>query len=150
MTTTELTRIETALVDLVDPLISLPRKVRVGSQALNAYMSDVLVYHAMQVIRGIMFFKHEAYKNENEYRFQQLFRYDRPAPEVKYRTRPNALVRYREFDWRTVAGTALKKIVIGPAADKEKGERFARDCLAAFSPKGSVDIICSSIPYRAT
>jgi hypothetical protein len=79
-----------------------------------------------------------------------FFRYDRPAPEVKYRTRPNALVRYREFDWRTVAGTALKKIVIGPAADKEKGERFARDCLAAFSPKGSVDIICSSIPYRAT
>jgi hypothetical protein len=41
----ELTRIETALVDLADPLISLPRNVRVGSDAMHAYMSDLLVYH---------------------------------------------------------------------------------------------------------
>ncbi len=52
----ELTRIQTELVDLVDPLISLPRTTRVGSDALHAYMSDLLVYHAMNVIRGVMFF----------------------------------------------------------------------------------------------
>lgn len=146
----ELTRIETDLVNLVDPLISLPRKVRVGADALNAYMSNLLVDHAMQVIRGIMFFKHEAYENEKEYRFQQLFRYDRPAPAVKHRMRPHSLVRYREFDWRTLAPAALREIVIGPAADKAKAERFVRDCLAAFHPREPVKILISAIPYRAT
>jgi hypothetical protein len=34
----ELTRIQTALVDLIDPLISLPRSVRVGSGAMHAYV----------------------------------------------------------------------------------------------------------------
>jgi hypothetical protein len=116
----ELTRIQIALVDHIDPLISLPRSVRIGSAAMHAYMSELLVYHAMNVIRGVMFFKHEGYKNEKEFRFQQLFRRDRPAPDVKYRRRPHSLVRYREFDWRALAGHSLKEIVIGPAADKIK------------------------------
>jgi hypothetical protein len=97
-----------------------------------------------------MFFKHEAYRNEKEFRFQQIFRRDKPAPAVKYRHRPHTLVRYREFDWRTAAGAALKEIVIGPVADKGKAERFAKDCLAAFHPKGPVKIVHSAIPYRAT
>src|SRR4029077_14496990 len=89
----ELTRIQTALVDLVDPLISLPRTTGVRGAALHAYMMDLLVYHSMNVIRGVMFFKHEAYKNEKEYRFQQLSRRDKPAPAVKYKQRPTSLVR---------------------------------------------------------
>lgn len=145
----ELTRIQTALVDHIDPLISLPRSVRVGSTAMHAYMSDLLVYHAMNVIRGVMFFKHEGYKNEKEFRFQQLFRRDRPAPDVKYRRRPHSLVRYREFDWRALAGHSLKEIVIGPAADRIKAERFARDCMAAFHSAGGVTITYSRIPYRS-
>jgi hypothetical protein len=76
----ELTRIRTALVDLVDPLISLPRTTGVRGNAMHAYMRDLLVYHSMDVIRCVMFFKHEAYRNEKEYRFQQLFRRDKPAP----------------------------------------------------------------------
>jgi hypothetical protein len=145
----ELTHIQTALVDLVDPLISIPRRVRVGADAMHGYMSDLLVYHAMNVIRGVMFFKHEAYGNEREYRFQQLFRRDLPAPDVKYRKRPHSLIRYREFDWKPVARKSLKEIVIGPAADKIKGERFVRDCLAAFDLAGGVNIMRSAIPYRS-
>jgi hypothetical protein len=145
----ELTRIQTALVDLVEPLIGFPRRVRVGSAAMHAYMSDLLVCHAMNVIRGVMFFKHEGYGNEKEFRFQQLFRRDRPAPEVKYRRRPHSLIRYREFDWRAVAGGSLKEIVIGPAADRIKAERFAGDCLAAFHPVVDAKIIWSRIPYRS-
>jgi hypothetical protein len=64
-------------------------------------MRELLVFHSMNVIRGIMFFKHEAYREEREYRFQQLFRYDRAAPNVKYRQRSYSLVRYREFNWRS-------------------------------------------------
>jgi hypothetical protein len=40
----ELTRIQTALVDLVDPLISLPGKVNVKDDAINAYMSNLFVF----------------------------------------------------------------------------------------------------------
>lgn len=145
----ELTRIQTALVDLVDPLISLPRTTGVRGDALRAYMMDLLVYHAMNVVRGVMFFKHEAYRNENEYRFQQLFRRDKPAPAVKYRQRPTSLVRYREFDWRRRAPGALKKIIVGPAADRVKAARFAKDCLASFhADPASVELVYSKIPYR--
>ena len=86
----------------------------------------------MNVIRGVIFFKHEAYRNKKEYRFQQLFRGDKAAPDVKYRRRGTSLVRYREFDWRKHAPGALKKIIIGSAADRIKTARFAKDCLAAF------------------
>ena len=146
----ELTRIQTVLVDLIDPLISLPRTTGVRGDALHAYMMELLVYHSMNVIRGVMFFKHQAYKNENEYRFQQLFRRDKPAPAVKYRRRPTSLVHYREFDWRKRGPRALTKIVIGPAADRAKSGRFVKDCLAAFHPEpGSVELVYSKIPYRA-
>ena len=78
-----------------------------------------------------LLFKHQAYSNEAEYRFLQLHAAD-PAPEVKYRTRPSELVRYREFDWRASAPFALTKVVIGPAADRIKAARFARECLRAY------------------
>ena len=119
-----------------------------GGDALHAYMMELLVYHSMNVIRGIMFFKHEAYWNENEYRFQQLFRRDKPAPAVKFRQRPSSLVRYREFDWRRHAPGALRKIVVGPAADRAKMARFAKDCLVAFHARAdSVELVYSKIPY---
>jgi hypothetical protein len=145
----DLTQIETALTNLIDPLISLPRTIGVRGDPLHAYMMDLLIYHSMNVIRGIMFFKHEAYKNEEEYRFQQLFRRDKPAPSVKHRRRGTSLVRYREFEWLKRAPASLKQIVIGPATDQAKAIRFAQDCLAAFHPDpGSVEVICSTIPYR--
>ena len=137
------------LVDLVDPLISLHRTTHIRGDALHAYMMDLLVYHSMNVIRGSCFFKHEGYKNEKEYRFQQLFRRDKPTPAVRYRRRPTSLVRYREFDWRKHAPHALMKIVIGPAADRAKAVRFAKDCLAAFHPDpDGVELVYSKIPYR--
>ncbi|MFZ3351214.1 MAG: DUF2971 domain-containing protein [Xanthobacteraceae bacterium] len=146
----ELTRIQTAFADLVDPLISFPRRVRLRSSVMHRYMSDLLVYHSMNVIRAVMFFKHEGYRNETEYRFQQLFRYDRSAPDVLYRQRPYSMVRYREFDWRTAAGASLKEIIVGPAADRAKATQFVKDCLTAFHPNSDqVKIGYSRIPYRA-
>jgi hypothetical protein len=145
----ELTRIQAAFVDRVDPLISLPRTTGVRGDALNAYMMDLLVEHSMNVIRAVMFFKHEAYRNEKEYRFQQLFRRDKPAPAVNYRRRPTSLIRYKDFDWRALSSQALTKVVVGPAADRTKAARFAKDCLAAFHPDpSSVELVYSKIPYR--
>jgi hypothetical protein len=131
-------------------LFPLPlRLAPLRGDPLHAYIMDLLIYRSMNAIRGVMFFKHKAYKNEKEYRFQQLFRRDKPAPPVFDRRRGTSLVRYREFEWLKRAPTSLKQIVIGPAADQAKAIRFARDCLAAFHPDpGSVEVVWSKIPYR--
>src|SRR5205807_8074442 len=64
-------------------------------------------------------------RRSSDLRFQQLFRRDKPVPNVKYRRRGTSLVRYRTFDWRTRdAPGVLKKIVVGPAADGNKAARF--------------------------
>ena len=94
-----------------------------------------------------LYFKHEAYKNEKEYRLLQMHSAV-PPPVVNYRSRHYSLIKYREFDWRSLAAKALKRIVIGPAADKEKVSQFARDC---FQEAGidAVELEESKIPYRS-
>ncbi len=103
----------------------------------------------MHALRAVLFFKHEAYRNEQEYRFLQLYRADVPPPEVKFRSRPYSLVKYRDFEWRAVVPGALKRVVIGPAADPKKASQFAKDCLTSFH-SGTVEILRSEIPYRVT
>ena len=95
-----------------------------------------------------IFFKHTAYKNEMEYRFMETFSVDaKPPVELLYR--PYSVIRYRNFNWRNVAPGALKRILIGPAADKKKATKFAQDCLELFHPgANNVQIDCSPIPYR--
>ena len=36
------------------------------------------------------------------------------VPDLKFRSRPQSLIRYKEFDWRGMAADALKEIIIGP------------------------------------
>src|SRR6266516_395860 len=74
------------LLDKMFSLITRPHKLGgVHPAQVHAYWRDLLVTHAMHATRAVVFFKHEAYKNENEYRFLQLFPKDKPAPDVKYR-----------------------------------------------------------------
>jgi len=129
-------------------LISLPRGQGLQSAAINVYMAELQMLLTLHTLRTSLFFKHEAYINEQEYRFLQIHRGAQTPPEVKLKVRPYSLVRYREFDWKSVAATALKQIVIGPAADNEKAPQFARDCLRSFY-HGAVEITGSEIPYRA-
>jgi Protein of unknown function (DUF2971) len=136
------------LVDLIFPLITLPLGVELPKGAAAAWMNKLTIALALNVAQSVIFFKHEAYKNEEEYRFLQLHRADIDPPEVKFRSRPYVLVRYREFEWRSAASTALRKIVIGPSADERLARQFANDCLRAFH-KGPVEIVNSTIPYRA-
>lgn len=145
----ELATLETTFTDEIEPLISLPRTLSMTGDQINSYMRNLLTYHSLHVIRSTMFFKHEAYRNEREYRFQQLFRRDRAPPAVKLRHRPYSVVRYREFSWRNEAPGALQKIVVGPAADRAKAKQFADDCLREFCAGNTVDVEYSTIPYRS-
>jgi hypothetical protein len=136
------------IIEKMFELLSLPRGRGLQTKTINVYMAELQMLLTLHTLRAALFFKHEAYENEREYRFMQIHRADSPPPEVKVRARPYSLVKYREFDWKAVASGALKQIVVGPAADYEKASQFARDCLRLFHARG-VGITRSRIPYRA-
>lgn len=136
------------MVDNMFDLISLPRGRRMDEASINAYMMELSVSLSLHALRAALFFKHEAYRNEKEFRFMQVYAADAPAPEVKRRYRSYDLVKYREFDWKSLMPGALKQIIVGPAADRSKATRFLTQCLDAFK-YGEVEVAWSRIPYRA-
>jgi hypothetical protein len=143
----QLTQIYDQLINEAFPLISLPRGRNLQGPVINSYMSQLdfwLTYHALQ---AMLYFKHEAYKSEEEYRFLQIHRADE-APAVKFRQRPYSLVRYREFDWKSKASAALRQIVVGPSADRQKAPQFASACVREFHG-GDIEVIQSEIPCRS-
>lgn len=129
-------------------LIGLPRGKGLTPQQARIYMVQFSTMFSVLFLNASLYFKHEAYKNEEEFRFLQTYRKDLP-PNHKIRSRPYSMVRYREVNWKTVAAKSLRRIVIGPAADITKARQFAEDCCKEFyaSP---VEIIQSRIPYRAS
>ena len=135
------------IIEKMFDLISLPRGKKLHPDAIMQYVLQLSVSLAAHALHGGLFFKHEAYSNEKEYSFLEIHRAD-VVPDVKLRSRPYSLVRYREFDWKgTATTTPLKKIVFGPAANQEAALRFAEDCLRQFV-LGKVEVIASAIPYR--
>jgi Protein of unknown function (DUF2971) len=134
-------------VEMIFPLITLPDGRQLSDNVTTEYLTELRVVLARQVARSSFFYKHEAYSNEQEYRFLQLLRADVTPPGMKFRARRYSLVRYTEFDWRSVAPDALKRIVIGPSADNQRAVQFARDCLQSYP--GEAEITFSKIPYRA-
>jgi hypothetical protein len=131
------TELHKQLVEGMFHLIALPH-----GQALDQLLYAKLAMHTARI--GLVF-KHEAYNNEKEFRFVEMHAPD--MSEVQFRTRPYSLVKYREFDWRSSAQCALKRIVIGPAADHDKALQFATDCLRSFHGT-TVELAQSKIPYR--
>jgi hypothetical protein len=131
------------LIERMFHLITFPTGRSLPGEVIAKYMADLGFFLSISVLRSALLFKHEAYNNEKEYRFLQ--QYGAVAlPDVKFRMRPYSLVRYREFDWRSIASNALKRIVIGPCADQQRGPQFAKDCAREFHP-GDVDIRLSSV-----
>ncbi len=145
----KLVELHMQLVERMFHLLSLPYGRDASPEGIREYMSELFVSLSLHALRSALFFKHEAYKNESEYRFLQIHRADMPPPEVKLRSRPYSLVKYREFNWRSAAAGALKEIVIGPAADRDKAFQFATGCLRSSHGK-LFQPIHSKIPYKAT
>jgi hypothetical protein len=135
------------IIDLVLPLASLPVGSNLDETACRAYLADLYTRLSVYALHIALFFKHEAYNNEMEYRFLEFYGANMTPPNLRMRARHHSLVRYRAFDWRRVSGDALKEIVVGPAADREKAGAFAKECLDLFHA-GSVPITYSAIPYR--
>jgi hypothetical protein len=146
----KLETIQNQFIEMVLPLIALPEGRKLANETIVEYISQLSISLALQVTRLVQFFKHHAYSREEEYRFLQIhpMQPGKVVPEIRLRSRPYSLVRYREFDWKIVAPKALKQIVIGPSADPRRGPQFVYDCLRAFYPH-EVEVVRSKIPYRA-
>jgi hypothetical protein len=144
----ELADVHRQIIEKMLGLISLPHGKNLHSSAIASYRIDLFLSLMLHTMHAALFFKHKAYDTEKEYRFLQTYSVTAPPLEMKFRARPYSLIRYKEFDWRSVASSALKQIVVGPAADHKKASQFARDCLRLYHRK-TVPITCSAIPYRA-
>jgi hypothetical protein len=138
-------------------LVAMPRRLMappygraLRNQTINAFMSEVSISLCVPILRAALFFKHQAYRNEQEYRFLQIYAKGQDVPGLKHRGRADGQVKYREFDWRTVVPDAIKCVISGPAADKVPAARFAESCLREFHRgAGAVPITHSTVPYRA-
>ena len=64
-------KLHSDIIDKMFHLISLPHGKKLDSKSLHEYMGELLVLTCMHCLRAALFFKHEAYANEAEYRFLQ-------------------------------------------------------------------------------
>jgi len=142
----ELREIDARIIDKMFDLISLPSGRGLPSDSIVAYMASLQILLTLHVLIAALFFKHEGYANEREYRFLHAEEMH-PPTTAKLRSRPYSLVRYQEFDWKKVSSQALREVVVGPAADRTKASHFAIDCLNLFC-SGTVELKYSEIPYR--
>lgn len=147
----QITRIHQDLIDATIPLISHPFEKAYDIAQTQQYLTELSILLSIYTLNTALYFKHEAYEKESEFRFLELFEANQPIPDLKWRARSNELVAYREFLWRGLRPRALKRIVIGPSADRQKATQFVETCLRAYHPEnqGMVEIDYSTIPYRA-
>jgi len=141
--------IHKTVIEQMFDLIAHGQKMDADSK--REYSNHLFALLAMHAFRVALVFKHKAYKNEKEIRFIEIHPKELAAAEIKVRSRPYSLVKYRECDWRSVAPKALKKIVIGPSAvaERSRAHQFVMDCLSAFHYE-DVTPFRSAIPYRST
>jgi hypothetical protein len=131
------------------PVLLMYKERNLSKPVLTDYLRELHQRYTLLVMTASLFFKNSAYKSEVEYRFLQIHPANTPVKDVKFKARPYALVRYREFDWRGRAPRALRSIRIGPAGEGLLTGRFAQDCLRAFHPAAeTIEIDKSPIPYR--
>jgi hypothetical protein len=139
------------LANRVLPLVLSATSPTHSRAVVENYNRALRVSLALQVYRTALFFKHFAYASEREYRLMQVNPIDNPPTGLSFPDRPNELLRYLEFDWKTLAQASLRQVIIGPGNDPNIGFRYVHDCLRAYfpTPPEPVNVAHSAIPYRA-
>jgi Protein of unknown function (DUF2971) len=60
------------VISEVAPLVSAPRGRGLADELIAEYMSELSINISVPIVRAALFFKHKAYRNEEEYRFFEL------------------------------------------------------------------------------
>lgn len=127
----------------------LPVGRRLDDAVLPRFLTAISTGFSYELLRAALLYKHEAYRNEREYRFLHFRGRDDDMSDVQVRVRGSTLVRFIDFDWKSEGRDLLKSIVIGPAANIAEAHQSIKHCLAPFRlDKGAVQIGGSGIPYR--
>jgi hypothetical protein len=138
------------LAQFVIPVTALPQGRNLSNGAINEFMKQLSIVASYHAVHSALYFKHEAYKSEREFRLLEIHSANATIPGLRYRARTNSLKRYTEFPWMFENGSALRGIVIGPAADHRHAKAFVRDCLKKTSgDELNLKIRRSTIPYRS-
>jgi hypothetical protein len=146
--TDRLERLFTEIITEAKTILDAPKptsNIEEWKKSMAQFYSDILFY----ITTGSFLFKHPAYSNEQEYRFLHGIPSAFAVTPHKYRLRPHSLISYKELDWKPNGASALRRIVVGPAGDQAKAERFAKDCLRRTG-LNEIEIVHSEIPYRLT
>src|SRR5260370_1887041 len=122
----DLIEIHRKLVNSMFDLTFLLRGKNLKKPAEMAYIAQLATWLMVHALGAGLHFKHEAYSNEQEYRFLEAYPAHQP-PQTKSRVRRYSLIKYTEFDWKSVTAGALKRIVVGPAADPQRACQFANE-----------------------
>jgi len=132
------------LVDRMFPLIVRPRGTGMDTPSKNEYWKALSISISLHTLRLALFFKHEGFKDEHEFRFMHIFPADAPVAGLQERMRPSGkIIKYLTFDWLKLCPDALKRVMVGPLADEDYARRIARACNL-----GHVDVRKSKTPYR--
>jgi|SRR5215469_14938922 len=144
-----LSRAMERLVHSVIPVLALPAARNLDAPVIQQFVTSLGTGFSIAVLYVAMLFKHEAYTNEQEYRFLHVRQAGDPIDDLKQRARGTRIVRFAEFDWKKRSPHALREVVIGPAADEQVARTFIGECLKIGGLDGDkVKIATSRIPYR--
>ena len=144
-------KIHEELIECVKPFLKPLDQETYDQESVKRFLIRLSVDLSTDLLLTSLFFKDGAFRNEKEYRFLEALGSSTGAQDIKFRPRSHSLVKYREFDWGTLAPNALRKIVIGPAVDLTASGSFVTCCLDAsdYQPGHVVNISQSDIPYRS-
>lgn len=143
----KISKLTQKIISAAVPLASDALLEHLSSSLRGEYLKKLSLALASPILHIATLFKHYAYTHEREYRFLQVTGAN-CSVQLSVRRRPNQIVEYATFDWRRFAPQSLRKIIVGPAADKSKADRFVEDCLRLYCGH-YVDVEHSNIPYRS-
>ena len=145
--TAQLQAIMRRLATLALTFVDLPYQIKASLSQTQAYLKNLSIRLAQSALETSVYFKHEGYEAEDEYRFLQMWDVFNP-PTTGYVFRKDEVVRFRELTWMTPEVNALTGVFIGPAADKDKCQKYVEECFR-ISNITPVSIGFSEIPYRS-
>lgn len=143
-----LSKIHDRIINLYMPIIGKINSVKVNPLEASNYLKKISINLSFSLLRSGLVFKHHAYENEAEFRFSQMFAFDKSPSNLKIRYQSHRVIKYVEFDWKSASSLSLRKIIIGPAANRERSIEFVHTCLELFNLP-TVQVEFSNIPYRS-
>jgi hypothetical protein len=121
---------------------------RLAHADFRELFSEISTTLSLGIYHSALFFKHESYRHEAEYRFMEIHHTDGLPREIRSRQRADGNVSYVAYDWRSVAPKALTSITVGPAGNQDQSAELIADYLREFDLR-DVRVRRSRIPYRA-